>query len=958
MPGPFALFISFHRSCAEPVQRLQAALEAMGVVCCASPGGGPDTDIPPQLLEARAFLAWCSGDYFRSRACQKHLATAFLACLQEPSTASERLLLINAKAGVKHIYPVPLRSRVLARAPGLPEAPDFAELAAILEARTEGLEGALRDFLPLTQPAWREAFDRVDRPAPRFEGRERELWDIHGALHPPPAVSGAPSEGPAVVVSGASGQGKSALACEYAFRFGPAYPGGVFRLFAEEAKPAVSISALEANPPLKGQLAALLRQFAPDTDTEPLPVPALSLALGKRLAEIGQPFLWIVDGLPGDLNGPAFRQWLAPAAAGTLGHTLITTCGQHYDQRAAAVHLPPLDADSALNLLLPEGTPADPAEQAAVAWLLEALGRQAGSLATAGALAAVDRNNRRGPFDALCRRLERYRRTGAEFAPRLPGKLPAGRETETLALWLCAFQALEEPARDLLRLAADLGEATLPVDFIAECFLHSGIPKDDNRKPAGLVIHLNEPRAEPLTAETARDRAEAGIAELEQFSLAERTAGGTRLQPGLSRLMGWTDPLPARQSLLRAAALRTLAGIVERCVGEGHCQALEPLAPHARVLLGDLRQRPLDPGEDPAELTRRVRLAVGLADLDLARGDLAGALEGYRANGTYLARAMIAEPGNGTRQRDFAVIQERLGDVQSRRGDLAGALDCFRKSLGIRAFLAGHDAAGAERQGEILRLHNKIAGILMKQGDLGGTLYSCRAAHSIYEQRATELPEDPSRRFELAASFERLAGLYQRVGDSAETWKALDSALPIYQKLAEEQPERLEYVRAPAVIHTMMGDLLRARADLEGALDQYRTALRIAETIAARAPEAAEARRGLALCHGNLAQVLAALEDVPGAVEHYRAYLAITEPLAARGGADGVRRRDLAAAHMKLGMELEHLAEPAEALAHYEKARSLLERLAARNTGDRTLRKDLVWLLERIESLAETGPES
>lgn len=954
MSSSFDLFISFHPDCVEPVQRLRTALEAVGVACFAGSGTEPFR-LPPELAQAKAFLGWCSKDYFRSRACQQHLAAAYLACEGQTAPAAERLLLVNAETGTKHIYPVALRDRVFALAPGLPGAAACGDLAGLLETHVRRLEGALGDRGAWVQPDCRQPFDRLDRPAPRCEGRERELWDIHLALWPAP---GNRQPGSAVVVSGAAGQGKSALAREYAFRFGPAYPGGIFRLSAAAAKPAPRLAELSANPPLRIQLAALLRQLAPDADAEELDAPALSLALGRHLAEMGQPFLWIVDGLPDGLNGPAFRQWLAPDTAGGFGHSLVTTRTQRYDARATPLHLPPLDPDSALNLLFCERAPADEAEREAAAWLLETLSRHGGAMATAGALGGLARRGRRGPFDALCRRLEGYRRVAADLAGRQPERLPAGRETELTALFLCALQNLTEPALDILRLAAEAADAALPKDFVAACLRLSGLPMDDGKKNPGFVILIGEPPPEPMTAEAARLRTEAACTELERFALAEQTVGGVEVHPGAARIMAWTDPAPNRRARLRAAQLEALSDVVELCVGEGRCHALEPLAPHVRTLLADLRGRPIEAEEDPADISRRVRLALGLADLDRVHHDLPAALTGYRAAATYLARAMVADPGNGTRQRDYAVIQERIGEVEALRGELGNALDCFRKSLGIRTFLAGRDSTGAERQMEILRLHNRIAEILTGQGDAGGTLYSCRAAHAIYEKRAAEVPADISRRFDLGRSFERLAGLLLRTGAPTEGRKALDSALAVYVKLAEEHPDRMEFVRAPAAIHFLLGGFLEVRADLQGALSQYRTALGIAEKLVALEPDSAEEQRRLALCHGCIAQVLAALEDGPGAVEHYRAYLGIAEGLAGRARLEGVRKRDVATVCMKLGMELEQLDDPAEALACYRKARALLDPLARRSPGDQTLKQDLARLLEHLEKLDAAGPES
>jgi tetratricopeptide (TPR) repeat protein len=897
VPGPYDLFISFHRGCSAPVKRLALALESLGVSCSTNDGEA-GAELPAELPASRALLAWGSEDYFRSRACQRHLAAAFIARRREPSGSPERILLINARAGVKHIYPVHLRDLQFAPAPELPDAPGFTALAESLRKHCSGLAGTLGELCPPAPANWREAFDSLEQPALRFEGRERELWDIHEALHP--AASGAAARQP-VAVSAIAGQGKSALAREYAFRFGPAYPGGVFRLAAGEAKPAASVAELSENPPLKRQLLGLLRQLSPECDPDGLDVPALSGLLGAALARAGQPFLWIVDDLPAGLNGPAFRQWLAPETAAPWGRTLITSRSRQYDAKAESLHLPPLDSGSASRLLIREAPPTGDMERKAVATVIENLDRHAMSMALAGALAELDWRNRHRRYADLCRWMDDYRRAAAQIAARLPDELPKGHEIGSAALLLCAVHALEEPGRDLLRLAAELAEATLPADFIADCFLRSGLSAEEG-KSRPFAIFLHEPHVAPMDAAAAHAHAETGMADLDHLSLGERTAGGVRVHPLAARIMNEADPCPARRRALRRAALHALCAVAEHCASGGDWRRLASLAPHARVLVRDLQDRPAaDAANEPPDLARKVRLACLLADMEAAHGNGKQALKEYRSLGDYLLRAMTAEPDNRTRQRDFAVIQERMGDLLSSRGDVPRALDCLRRSLGLRTLLAKQDPAEPGRPHDLLRHHNKIGDLLKTRGDPGSALYSYRAAHAIYEKLSAQAPADADRRFDLAASHERLASLSAQAGDTGEASKALRAALIIYEGLAAEHPARLKFVRAPAVIYNLMGDLLRARADLAGALAHYRTALAIAERITALEPAASAWLHDLALCHNNVGSVLEALEDLAGALVHYQAAYPLVEKLAARAPDNEALRKDLARVRERIG---------------------------------------------------------
>jgi hypothetical protein len=69
--------------------------------------------------------------------------------------------------------------------------------------------------------------------APNFVGRVHELWELHAKLtaNRIGLISGVYGQS-AAQVRGLGGNGKTLLAREYALRFGPAYPGGVFWLNA------------------------------------------------------------------------------------------------------------------------------------------------------------------------------------------------------------------------------------------------------------------------------------------------------------------------------------------------------------------------------------------------------------------------------------------------------------------------------------------------------------------------------------------------------------------------------------------------------------------------------------------------------------------------------------------------------------------------------------------------------
>ncbi len=72
-----------------------------------------------------------------------------------------------------------------------------------------------------------------------------------------------------------------------------------------------------------------------------------------------------------------------------------------------------------------------------------------------------------------------------------------------------------------------------------------------------------------------------------------------------------------------------------------------------------------------------------VGDVQVAQGDLAGALKSYRDSLAIADRLAKSDPGNAGWQRDLSVSYEKVGDVQVAQGDLAGALKSYRDSLAI-----------------------------------------------------------------------------------------------------------------------------------------------------------------------------------------------------------------------------------------------------------------------------------
>ena len=129
-----------------------------------------------------------------------------------------------------------------------------------------------------------------------------------------------------------------------------------------------------------------------------------------------------------------------------------------------------------------------------------------------------------------------------------------------------------------------------------------------------------------------------------------------------------------------------------------------------------------------------------IGDVQVAQGDLAGALTSYRDCLAIFDRLTKSDPGNAGWQRDLSVSYDRMGDVQVAQGDLAGALKSYRDSFAIADRLAQSDPGNAGWQRDLSVFYEKMGNVQVAQGDLAGALKSYRDDFAIADRLAQSDP--------------------------------------------------------------------------------------------------------------------------------------------------------------------------------------------------------------------------
>lgn len=197
-----------------------------------------------------------------------------------------------------------------------------------------------------------------------FVGRANDLWRLHDVLSTRRA-GGAEAMPLSCALQGVGGAGKTRLAAEYVYRFGPAaYPGGVFWVDASDALT------------LRSQFRSILRVLGVEADGES-GQDALAQHLGDALRQqstIGR-VLYVVDDIPdaGSGQAPASLRHYCPA----LGHVscLVTSRTlQGYARVAVPLEVGVLDWPAS-RLLLTRGVDAEVLEDKQWDVILEWCGR-------------------------------------------------------------------------------------------------------------------------------------------------------------------------------------------------------------------------------------------------------------------------------------------------------------------------------------------------------------------------------------------------------------------------------------------------------------------------------------------------------------------------------------------------------------------------------------------------------
>jgi tetratricopeptide (TPR) repeat protein len=357
-------------------------------------------------------------------------------------------------------------------------------------------------------------------------------------------------------------------------------------------------------------------------------------------------------------------------------------------------------------------------------------------------------------------------------------------------------------------------------------------------------------------------------------------------------------------------------------------------------------------------------VTVGAPCVD-AEGRLIGMQEsvsgeiGSRRGQVILSEAIANDLGQrGLRLLGPSLNEAEVGDMAFERGNLTLALRSFEAALSEARRLAEADPNNVPRQRELAVLYNKVGDVQLAQSriKLDGTYGEARSSFSqalaIIERIANADPGNWELQRDLANSYERLAGVLV-VEDRGQAWHLLEGALSMRQGLSDREPERVDLKQDLASCLELFGSAYLYYREHEPALKILKQAVAIRERLAGSAPLAASFQRGLSTTLAKLAEVYWRMGHVGQAQTLFEHCLSIREALA-RGHPNDIRYQDeLAEICDQLGHLAIDLGDQSRAIALYHRSIEIREKLANEHPQNAVRQ---VELLSSFEAMSEHEP--
>ena len=322
-----------------------------------------------------------------------------------------------------------------------------------------------------------------------------------------------------------------------------------------------------------------------------------------------------------------------------------------------------------------------------------------------------------------------------------------------------------------------------------------------------------------------------------------------------------SDPaMPAGSAISRCRTTRSATCRWRRATWRRRCNPTAPASRSPSVWPRPTRAMPAG-----SAISRCRTSKVG--DVQVAQGNLAEALQSYRAGLAIRERLAKADPDNAGWQRDLSVSYEKVGDVQVAQGDLAGALQSYRASLAIAERLAKADPSNAGWQRDLSVSDDKVGDVLVAQGELAEALQSYRASLAIRERLAKADPNNGGWQRDLSVSDNKVGDVLVAQGNLADALQSFRASLAIRERLAKADPNNAGWQRDLPISLARVADTLLRQGNVTEALPLAQRALALGRSAVARMPDDRRISRDLPYYEDLLRRASTPMGPQPGSEE-------------------------------------------------------------------------------------------
>ncbi len=172
-----------------------------------------------------------------------------------------------------------------------------------------------------------------------------------------------------------------------------------------------------------------------------------------------------------------------------------------------------------------------------------------------------------------------------------------------------------------------------------------------------------------------------------------------------------------------------------------------------------------------------------------------------------LAGLVAEKPDDAAYQASLAAAHDKVGDVQVAQGDLKGALKSFSDSLAIFDRLAKSDPNNTGWKRDLSVSYEKVGDVQVAQGDLKAALKSFSDSLAIADRLAKSDPGNTGWQRDLAVSYGKLGSFHRENGDKAKASEYFGHARAILARLTELSPENATWKQHLAWLEAQIAEV-------------------------------------------------------------------------------------------------------------------------------------------------------